>query len=754
MNPKVRQALELLDGQIAQDGGLSYAALETSLDQARQAGDLDREADMALQMAVRLSSVATFVSMLTRRGRELPTMPTAAEALEPAIPLLDRAVELAGAKRNRKRETFARNRLADCYMQSEQFEKALAEFAKALEHCHMPEDAALAFDTVQKIGDCHLQLKQDAAALSAYERGLEIAKEIDDPFEIHVQLGKIASALNNLKRYDEAIAHYTEARGLLMRIAVDPALQQRVSVHKNLFNVDALPGLIAYTEERISYTREALGRDLLWELPYRLASISSAALTVQPVSDLSGWPVFRELNRAVRGAVTVLCGMLSLPFDEQATDGSEASTLKLVGAFARRAVDPYVRDPKSLVNAARYVMQVDRSRRAASCLHRAEASAAKPGPFGGATSPHALYLRSFAASPHLPRVAVEPWGLLDIEEVLACRFDESPLIALGNPELERFGPGRSATTNENWRAVLRALGMEAQIIIVIPTHTQGTSWEIEWVTTNKFLHKTCFLMPPPGPGDEAWWADNWRELKNWAVRFGFDLPAYTPKGSVFRLTSEGQLDQMDFSVIYGVGDLKMPLMYGLFWRLNISWDFLYGVQQSMEADRARGAIEARPAAAEHPNEAFEGLPPEDQTMLAALEASDRLEMSNWFYDAPQVPREPGVLMYFETPFRMMWAEAVDNLNETLSHHSDGAASDFTRMLFHLKVMNYLKPTQVDQLTTEALTIESIMSFKVRQMVSYKLVVVRNSDSRKRIADAIVRGSSKHGVPEFARVLDN
>jgi hypothetical protein len=350
-------------------------------------------------------------------------------------------------------------------------------------------------------------------------------------------------------------------------------------------------------------------------------------------------------------------------------------------------------------------------------------------------------------------VVVEPWGLLDLEEVLACRLDESPLIALGNPELERFGPGRSTTTDEHWHAVLRALGMDAQVIIVIPTHTRGTSWEIEWVTSNKFLHKTCFLMPPPGPGDDAWWADNWRELKNWAVRFGLNLPDYTPDGSVFRLTSEGQLDEIGFSVIYGDGDLKWPLMHQLLFRPNPSWDFGYGIQQSLEADRARSAIEARPAAAEHSNEACEGLLPEDQNMLAALEASDRLEMSNWFFDAPQVPTEPGVLMYFETPFRMMWAEAVDNVNETLSRHSDGAVSDFTRVLFHLKVLNHLTPTQVDQLITGALTIKAIMSFKVKQMVSYRFVVVKDAESRKRIADAIVRGVSKHGVPGFARVLD-
>jgi tetratricopeptide (TPR) repeat protein len=753
MNPNVRQILELLDGQFAQDGGLSYASLETAFEQARRAGNLDREAEMALQMGVRLSAVSTFASTLARRGQELPGMPTAADALEPAIPLLERAVELYATTQNGDREAFARNRLADSYLQSEQFEKALAEFAKVLEHCHMPEHSALIFDTVQKIGDCHLQLEQDAAALSAYQRGLEIAKEIDDPFEIHVQLGKIASALGNLKRYDESLAHYTESRELLLRLADDPALRQRISLKKNQFNVDALPRLIEYTDERISDIWEALGRDLLRELPYRLASIFSAALTAQPVPDLSTWPVYRELNQAVRRAVAVLSRMLNIQFDEHATDESEAGTLKLVGAFARYVVDPNIPDPNSIANAARYVVQVDRARRAAIHVGRAVASGAQPGPFGGATSAHCLYLRSFAASPHLPRMAVEPWGLLDLEELLACRFDESALIALGNPELERFGPGRWPTTDESWREVLRALGMEAQVIIVIPTYTQGTSWEIEWVTANKFLHKTCFLMPPPGPGDDAWWADNWRELRNWAVRLGLDLPAYTPEGSIFRLTSEGLLDQIDFSVIYGDGDLKMPLLNQLLFRSNISWDFAYGIQQSIEANRSDGTIEALPVAADYSKEALEALSPEERQILATLEASDRLEMSNWFYDAPQIPGEPGVLMYFETPFRMMWAEAVDNLNETLSHHSDGAVSVFTRSLFQLKVLNHLTRAQVDQLTTKALTIESIMSFKVKQMVSYRFVVVKDSDSRMRIADAVVRGASRHGVPEFARVLD-
>lgn len=289
MNSKVRQTLDLLDAQFTQDNGLSYSSLETALAQAQNSDDIERETELTLDMATRFSTIATFASTLARGGQELPGMPSAADALEPAIQLYARGLVLATKGNDLNREKFARNRLGDCYVQSEQFDKALVLLEHTLSLCQMPDDAFIMFDTVQKIGDCHVQLENDAAALSAYERGLEIAKAIDDPFEVTVQLGKMASALSNLKRYDEALAHYADSRDRLVRISVEPALQQRVSVHKHQFSVEALPRVIAYTEQRMAHTRAALGRDLLRELPYRLASIASAALTGQRAPDLSDW---------------------------------------------------------------------------------------------------------------------------------------------------------------------------------------------------------------------------------------------------------------------------------------------------------------------------------------------------------------------------------------------------------------------------------------------------------------------------------
>jgi hypothetical protein len=135
--------------------------------------------------------------------------------------------------------------------------------------------------------------------------------------------------------------------------------------------------------------------------------------------------------------------------------------------------------------------------------------------------------------------------------------------------------------------------------------------------------------------------------------------------------------------------------------------------------------------------------------LAPLEAAQRLELSNWAFDAPQIPTAPGVLVYYETPFRMLWAEEVCNLQEALALHSEGVASDFTRALFHLKVLRLLT-VEVDQLLAGHLTIESILSFRVKQIVSYRFLRISDARARASLVDLIWKGASKHGIPEFPR----
>jgi hypothetical protein len=346
------------------------------------------------------------------------------------------------------------------------------------------------------------------------------------------------------------------AREVLMLLERDVDAQRRVSVHKHLFHASAIPQLLASVDERIARTREGAGRALLRHFPGQMLAVSSAALRGQPIPDVNAWAVGQAPHAAVRAAAHVVATLID---DSNGVvvedDVSEQTTLQQVGSLARRYVGAPLPAPESMAHAARYVVQLQRSHRAASALAEAGTRmTGGAGPSAGSSS-HVVYLRSFVASDHLPRRTIEPWGTVDLEELFACGLDRAPLVALGNPELERFGPGRATTTDEDWRAVLRVLATEAQMLLVVPAHTSGTSWEIEWTATNKFLHKTVFAMPPASGSEVACWTENWRDLRQWAVRLGLNLPEYTPTGRLFRLRSEGQCDEMDFERVYNERDL-------------------------------------------------------------------------------------------------------------------------------------------------------------------------------------------------------
>jgi hypothetical protein len=127
-----------------------------------------------------------------------------------------------------------------------------------------------------------------------------------------VQLVKIANALTNLKRYDEALAKFAEARDRLVRIGEESELQKKVTVHKNLFSVDAIPQVIARIEQEVKRTQEALGRNLLRDGPVCIGAIAAAGLSGESASAPSEWPVLRELDRAIHASMKVLSDLLVL----------------------------------------------------------------------------------------------------------------------------------------------------------------------------------------------------------------------------------------------------------------------------------------------------------------------------------------------------------------------------------------------------------------------------------------------------------
>ncbi|MFF9778442.1 hypothetical protein ACF1HJ_32930 [Streptomyces sp. NPDC013978] len=738
LTKRVRLALKGLDEHFRQEGAVAYRDLEKRLARASRRGDDAAEAELALEMGLRLFAMASVLQSLA--GTSSRMLPSADEVLEPAVTLIRHASEAALRAGDARLARSARVSLAKCLQAAGQFGQALEQLALLHDSWRMPEDRLLLFEAAQVGGGCCLEQENDPAALAWYELGLNIARLIDDPLEISVQLGKVGGVLGNLRRYDEALLSYEQSRELLVRLGDDEALRRKVCVHRNTFNSAALPDLIAYVDEHVARARDALGRSLLRDLPKRLATWTQAAMTHREVPPPADWAVFRRLDVAVRSATQILADLLDPPphVSGPAAPGVEgsASALATVGDLCRRHFDRATADPPNLVAAARYLMQIDRSRRAALTVRRAERSTAGPGPFGGGSGGHAIYLRSFVAGARLPQFDVAPWGMVGLEELLACLLDEAPLIALGDADIEEFGPGRAASSDENWRRVLRMLAVEAQMLVVIPAPTPSTSWEIEWVTTNKFLHKTCFVMPPPPPGEEAWWAEKWAVLGDWAADRGLNLPEYRADGCLFRLTTEGQTDVLDFSALHDSTDLRATVMSQLFFRPVVTFDFLYAMQQSLEADR----------------QASDGDPPSTgrlATALDAIEHTPRFELSNWYYDEPAVPHKPGVLLLYETPFRLLWAEHTDDLHDTLDQYAGAVPGDFVNAFLHLKVLPFPEG-RTEHLCEGETSLESVTKFRLGQIVSYRYQTVVDTVERENLVELVWSGAARCGAPVLPR----
>jgi tetratricopeptide (TPR) repeat protein len=745
MMARVKSMLDLLDERVAQDGGKPYPELEKALQAGREGGDAAVVCDAALEMGIRLLAMATLARALAGQPGVGDDLPSPDDVLEPSIELLSQSLEAARTLEATGRIAFVQSRLADAYLQSRQFAKARDIFLQVAGSLTLPRDLWLHFDTTQKLGDCGIEMEEDDSALRWYEIAMDAAREIDDPFEIHVQHAKIASALRNLKRYDEAEDHLHLARELVMRIGTDEDLQRKIVVHRNSFSVEALPRMVDDIDEFIASVREGLGRELLRELPGHIGRRTLAVIHGTAAPAEATWPVLRRLAVALRSAASVLEGMLDMPVGATApgaeVGSDEAAVLRRVGALTRAHFGINRPDPPSLEAAARELVHVDRSRRAVTIARNSAGTALEAGPDFGAGSKHVVYLRSFVASPQLPAWDVPPWSRIDLEELLACQLDASPFIALGDADFERLGPGRVRTTDENWRDVLHDLALTAQMLLVIPAMTRGTCWEIEWVVTNKLLHKTCVAMPPSGGAARDWWTSNWAELRRWSVQLGIAMPEYSDGGGVFRLGEFGQIDRIAFADLYSNSDLHMTLLR-LLMRPFPSYDFLYAIQRRMEEQGGAQAPAEPPASA--PADPADAL-------LQRLQESERFEMSNWWRDAPKIPAAPGLLLLYEGPFQLLWVDDCDDLRARLEQYSEGRSSDFTRMFFHLRVIDTLNGTQSSQLLDESIGIEDVMRVRVKQVISYRWCEAPDAALRARAAERAWQGALRIGAPKFKHI---
>jgi hypothetical protein len=134
-------------------------------------------------------------------------------------------------------------------------------------------------------------------------------------------------------------------------------------------------------------------------------------------------------------------------------------------------------------------------------INQTLARAASPSPVPGRA--FVLYLRPFGVTGLLNI------GGLDFESSMAYNLSPMmPMIALGHPG-EAIGAGRILTTDEHWRDEILRLVDKAERIMLIPSHREGTKWEIAKLKDNQHFGKTIFAMPPEMSFGDGHYSDEW-----------------------------------------------------------------------------------------------------------------------------------------------------------------------------------------------------------------------------------------------------
>jgi hypothetical protein len=154
-----------------------------------------------------------------------------------------------------------------------------------------------------------------------------------------------------------------------------------------------------------------------------------------------------------------------------------------------------------------------------------------------------LYLRPFELTGRLPVKDPKydnspfPWTkyqaghFFDLETSLrnAVAAAGSPLTTLGRPG-EAVGAGRMLVSDEEWQKAFEELARSAQGIVVLPWHTSGVLWEMDWLRKNGLLHKTLFVQPAHGQV-----GNDWNNFRAAALEIGLLFPDFRKQGSIFKV---------------------------------------------------------------------------------------------------------------------------------------------------------------------------------------------------------------------------
>lgn len=147
------------------------------------------------------------------------------------------------------------------------------------------------------------------------------------------------------------------------------------------------------------------------------------------------------------------------------------------------------------------------------------------GPFSGAEGRERAFVRMF----------VDRRSQTELEQAI---WDDhrlgTPLLALGNSD-GKFGAGKIATTDADWKATAALLVEKSRAIICLPDDNAGTLWELGLLKQTGAISKTIFVMPSVRaiPERTKTYETEWNHMAALAAQQGLIFPSFAPEGMFF-----------------------------------------------------------------------------------------------------------------------------------------------------------------------------------------------------------------------------
>jgi hypothetical protein len=373
---------------------------------------------------------------------------------------------------------------------------------------------------------------------------------------------------------------------------------------------------------------------------------------------------------------------------------------------------------------------------------------------------------------------------MSLEEVLALYCEQSgpPLLGLGKRPDIVFGVGKIKSSDDNWQSVLRKLSLNATLILVVPSITAGTSWEIEWVSINDNLRNSIFVMPPEELGGAAArWRDEWPQLQHWARFMGWSLPDYDPMGLLFTMTPEGEVLR---SLRFGEWAESREWFTGLMgltgptsdwiWSGDIQRSVLTQLEQDEAKDRGIHLFDVHDEIMEKRRDQIRSNlsaigSEEDKKHYAALEELDTViesvglyhgtrpgqRFSEWPPAAKERYQSPGVYTVWWGTKDLIWAGWAADLFQELSLCASGevSQSDFCMSVFVQLVAPKLSPEIKHDLNSGLMDKTKMTRFFIHKHLSVHTHTTSNMDEAEQIARLVQDGVLSLGKPRLSGCLD-